>query len=378
MMQDIKLRPDGAGTEVAHRIITVDATAYTVPTDRPESDGTFEWDATTIVIAEVATGDATGIGYTYTSPAATVVIREHLATAIIGRDATAVDDAWDAMIHAVRNIGRPGIASAAIAAIDTALWDLKAKLLGVPLARLLDNTREAVPVYGSGGFTSYSIAELQSQLAGWVEQGIPRVKMKVGRDPAADVQRVTAARAAIGESAELFVDANAAYDIDMAASLATVFGESRVTWFEEPVSSENFRGLRRLRAAAPEEMDIAAGEYGYSLGYFRRMLEADTVDVMQADATRCAGISEFLRIGTLCSIYGLPLSAHTAPTLHLHLACATPSVRHLEYFHDHVRIERMFFDGVREPRDGLLGPDFASAGLGIELKRADAERFRVV
>jgi len=378
MTEDPKRLPESSGAETAHRVSAVDATAYTIPTEQPESDGTFDWDSTTIVIVEITAGGTTGIGYTYASPAATVVIREHLAPVIIGRDATAIDAAWDAMIRQVRNIGRPGIASAAIAAVDSAMWDLKAKLLGLPLARILDCTRESVPVYGSGGFTSYSIAELQSQLAGWVEQGISRVKMKVGRDPGADVERVRAARAAIGDTAELFVDANAAYSVDLAGSLAAVFHESRVTWFEEPVSAENFSGLRRLRAEAPKEMDIAAGEYGYSLGYFRRMLEAEAVDVLQVDATRCAGISEFLRVGAQCSVYGLPVSAHAAPALHLHPACATPGLRHMEYFHDHVRIERMLFEGVSEPREGSLFPDLGRPGLGIELKRADAERFRVM
>jgi L-alanine-DL-glutamate epimerase-like enolase superfamily enzyme len=378
MPEEPKRPPERSGAEIAHRIGAVNAAAYTVPTERPESDGTFEWDSTTIVIVEISSGDVTGIGYTYASPAATIVIREHLARVIIGRDAMATDDAWDAMIHQVRNIGRPGIASSAIAAADIAMWDLRAKLLGIPLARLLDSNRESVPVYGSGGFTSYSIPELESQLAGWVEQGIPRVKMKVGRDPGMDVIRVRAARGAIGESAELFVDANAAYDVQLAGSLSAVFKESRITLFEEPVSSENFSGLRQLRTQAPEEMEIAAGEYGSGLGYFRRMLEANVVDVMQADATRCAGISEFLRVGTLCSIYGLPLSADAAPALHMHLGCAVPSVRHVEYFHDHVRIERMFFDGVSEPRQGSLFPDLSRPGLGIELKRADAEPFRVM
>ena len=365
---------DGGAT--AHPITAVAASAYTIPTDKPESDGTFEWNSTTIVIAEVTASGVTGIGYTYSSPAAAVVIREHLAKAVHRCDAMMVPDAFEKMVHAVRNIGRQGVAAAAISAVDNAIWDLKSKLLELPLVTVLGAVRDKVPVYGSGGFTSYSVSDLRDQLSGWVQQGISRVKMKVGRDPRADVTRVREARAAIGERAELFVDANAAYDVELAARQARAFAESGVSWFEEPVSSDDLEGLGILRGDVPLGMDIAAGEYGWDLEYFQRMLDADAVDVLQADATRCCGISEFLRVEALCEEYGIPLSAHTAPALHLHPACATRNLRHIEYFHDHVRIERLFFDGVKDPVGGNLAPDMSRPGLGLELKRRDVERFR--
>jgi L-alanine-DL-glutamate epimerase-like enolase superfamily enzyme len=361
------------------RITDVQAVAYTIPTESPETDGTFEWDSTTIVIAEVSAGeDGRGLGYTYAASAATVVIREQLAPVIVGCDAMATRRGWDRMVHATRNIGRPGIASAAISAVDTAMWDLKAKFLGVPLFAALGAVGNPVPIYGSGGFTSYSVDQLQSQLCGWVEQGIPRVKMKVGRDPSADVTRVRAARKSIGDAPELFVDANAAYSVKQALAQARLFADSRVTWFEEPVSSDDLSGLRFLRERSPSGIEIAAGEYGYDLQYFRRMLESGAVDVLQADATRCCGITELLRVAALTGAYAIPLSTHTAPALHLHAACAIPELRHLEYFSDHVRIERLFFDGVQEPHDGCLVPDATRPGLGIELKRADIEPFRTM
>jgi L-alanine-DL-glutamate epimerase-like enolase superfamily enzyme len=260
--------------------------------------------------------------------------------------------------------------------VDTALWDAAARLLDIPLCRLLGCARESVPVYGSGGFTSYSQERLAEQLGAWADAGFRFVKMKVGREPRADVTRVREARAAIGERAELFVDANAAYDVELAARQARAFAESGVSWFEEPVSSDDLEGLGILRGDVPLGMDIAAGEYGWDLEYFQRMLDADAVDVLQADATRCCGISEFLRVEALCEEYGIPLSAHTAPALHLHPACATRNLRHIEYFHDHVRIERLFFDGVKDPVGGNLAPDMSRPGLGLELKRRDVERFR--
>ncbi|HEX7049753.1 MAG TPA: enolase C-terminal domain-like protein [Longimicrobiales bacterium] len=355
----------------------IDVAAYRIPTDAPEADGTLAWNATTLVVAEASAGGHRGIGYTYADAATARVIRDHLSDAVVGRDAMAVPAAWEAMVHAIRNLGRPGIASMAIAAVDAALWDLKARLLDLPLVTLLGAVRDAVPVYGSGGFTSYPLDRLREQLAGWVAEGILRVKMKIGTHPEDDLARVRAAREAIGPDAELFVDANGAYGRKQALAFAAAFAEYGVTWFEEPVPSDDLDGLRLIRDHAPAGMEIAAGEYGYDIGYFRRMLDAGAVDVLQADASRCAGITEFLRVGALGRAHSVPLSAHTAPSLHAHPCCAIGPMRHLEYFHDHVRIERMLFDGAHRPVGGALRPDLSRSGLGLEFKRQDAERWRV-
>jgi L-alanine-DL-glutamate epimerase-like enolase superfamily enzyme len=354
------------------------ASAYKVPTDAPESDGTLEWDSTTLVLVEIEAGGKHGLGYSYADTATAVLIRDLLAGVIEGRDAMDVQGVWWAMTAAVRNLGRRGVASMAISAVDNALWDLKAKLLDVPLVKLLGAVREAVPVYGSGGFTSYSDAQLREQLGGWVEDGIAMVKMKVGRDPQRDPARARVARKAIGDEVQLFVDANGAYARKQALHMAEVFvHEFDVGWFEEPVSSDDLDGLRMLRDRAPAGMDIAAGEYGYHAGYFRRMLAAEAVDVLQADATRCGGITGYLAAAALCDAFHVPLSAHCAPALHMQPACATRASRHIEYFHDHARIERMLFDGVPEPRDGRLHPDLSRPGAGLTFRHADAERYRI-
>ena len=167
----------------------------------------------------------------------------------------------------------------------------------------------------------------------------------------------------------------AAYGRKQALALAASFAELGVTWFEEPVSSDDLDGLRLLRDRAPAGIEIAAGEYGYDIFYFQRMIEAGAVDVLQADATRCGGITGFLQAGTLCAASCLELSAHCAPSLHVHAACAMPNFRHLEYFHDHARIEQMLFDGVLVPADGVLRPDLSRTGLGLEFKRTDAKRY---
>jgi L-alanine-DL-glutamate epimerase-like enolase superfamily enzyme len=356
-------------------ITQLDVSAFTVPTDFPEADGTFRWDSTTVIIVEAHAGGQTGLGFTYGDPAAARLIDRQFSPLILGRDAMATNGIWLAMLQAVRNLGRPGIASHAIAAVDVALWDLKARLLRLPLVHLLGGARAGIPVYGSGGFTSYSLEQLQLQLSGWVSRGIQRAKIKIGSNPEKDLARVRAARAAIGPDAELFVDANGAYTRKQAIRFAEQFVSYGVSWFEEPVSSDDLEGLRFLRDRVPDGMDIAAGEYGYDSTYFRRMLQAEAVDVLQADATRAAGITGFLEAAALTDAFHVPISAHTAPSIHAHVCCAVPSARHVEYFHDHVRIEQMLFDGVLEPLNGVLYPDPSRPGLGLEIKRADAEKY---
>jgi L-alanine-DL-glutamate epimerase-like enolase superfamily enzyme len=276
-----------------------------------------------------------------------------------------------AMAAAVRNVGRPGVASCALSAVDVALWDLTARLLGLALADLLGRARDGVPGYGSGGFTSQSPEQLREQLGGWAAAGFGAVKMKVGRDPAHDPARIRAAREAIGDAVGLFIDANGACDRPGALDLAEAAAAEGVTWFEEPVSSDDLEGLRLVRDRAPAGMAVAAGEYGDTPWYFRRMAQAGAVDCLQADATRCGGVGGFMAVDALCRGFGLPLSAHTAPTLHAHLGTAAERVRHVEWFHDHVEVERRLFDGVPEPRDGVLVPDAGRPGLGVELRRAD-------
>lgn len=276
----------------------------------------------------------------------------------------------------LRNIGRPGLGLMAIAAVDQALWDLKARLLDLPLSALWGRARASIPIYGSGGFVTYSAVRLQRQLEGWLEQGLTSVKIKVGDDVDQAEQRVMLAREVIGPEIHLMVDANGACRTREALALAECLGEHRVCWFEEPVSSDDLEGLRWLRDRVPENMAIAAGEYGWDSQYFRRMLQAGAVDVLQVDATRC-GYTGFLHAAELCAAFNVPLSAHCAPALHTSLCVAVPGVRHAEYFHDHVRLEDMLFDSGDSLHGGELWPDLDRVGHGIELRRADAEPYQI-
>ena len=340
-------------------------TTRTIDTDEPESDGTLEWDSTTIVVVEAHAGGQTGVGYTYGDASVAAFVESLLAGVVCGRDALDVPASHAAMDRAIRNAGRTGAGAMALSAVDCALWDLTARLLDLPLCRLLGRAREAVPLYGSGGFTSYSDERLREQLGGWAEAGFARVKMKVGREPERDEHRVSVAREAIGDGVELMVDANGAYTRKQALGWAQRFAERfAVRWLEEPVSSEDREGLRWLRDRAP--LDIAAGEYGWTLAELDAM--SHCVDVLQADVTRCGGITNLLRADALCAARGIGFSAHCAPAAHLHACCACSALVHLEYFHDHVRVERMVFDGTVEPAGGMLRPDLERPGNGLEVR----------
>jgi L-alanine-DL-glutamate epimerase-like enolase superfamily enzyme len=354
----------------------LEVSAFTVPTDEPESDGTAKWDSTTIVVVELHGSGKRGLGYTYAPAAAGKLVEEKLAEVVKEHDAFAIGEAWGAMATALRNAGRPGVAFCALSAVDLALWDLKARLLELPLVDLTGRARDSAPIYGSGGFTSYSLERIGEQLSAWVEQGIPRVKMKVSRQPERDPERLDAARRAIGDETELYVDSNGALSRKQALQWAERFVRDwGVSWYEEPVSSADFEGLRLLRDRGPGGLDIAAGEYAYVPADFRNLVANGCVDCLQADVTRCGGITGFLRAGALAAAFDLDLSAHCAPSASLAACCAVPNFRHLEYFHDHVRLEPLLFDGVVEPAEGALEPDRSRPGNGLELKRADAERY---
>ncbi|WP_233414165.1 enolase C-terminal domain-like protein [Nucisporomicrobium flavum] len=352
------------------------ASAYTVPTDAPEGDGTLAWTSTTLVLVRAAGSGHTGLGWTY-GPAATVqVVTGMLAAAVEDIDPDDVPAAWTAMHRRLRNAGSRGIGALALSAADNALWDLKARCHDLPLTRLLGTVRPEVPVYGSGGFTTYDTEQQHAQLSRWVyEQGIPRVKIKIGESwgtyVSRDLARMAAARSTIGK-AELFVDANGGYQRKQAIRVMHAAADLDVRWYEEPVSSDDLPGLAQVRDSV--RADVAAGEYGWDLDDFERL--APSVDCLQADVTRCGGITGFQRAAAVAAAHGLEVSGHCAPHQHLAVAAATPNLRHLEWFHDHVRIESMLFDGAAGAEGGAVAVDRSSPGNGLVFRQADAERWR--
>ncbi len=359
----------------------IDVHVFTLPTDGPdgvESDGTMTWDSTTMILVQAHAAGTSGLGYTYGDASVATFVRSKLAPVATGADPLAPAATSQAMLSAIRNAGRPGVGAMAVSAVDVALWDLRARLVGLPLFRTLPSFHDLVPVYGSGGFTNYPVDRLVEQLTGWVDQGIGRVKLKTSRHPGQDPARLSAVRAAIGDQPELFTDANGALAGKQALAWAHRFhDEWGVCWMEEPVSSADFAGLRLVREHGPAGLDVAAGEYGFMLRDFTNLLAPRAVDCLQADVTRCGGITGLLQVAGLAAGHGVDLSAHCAPALSAHAFCAVPRLRHLEYFHDHVRFEHLIFDGTLSPRDGALRPDPDRPGLGLEVRWADAERYRV-
>ena len=356
-------------------IESASASAYRIPAEGPEADGTLSWSETTLVAVEVDAAGETGLGFTYADACLVPLLRDKLLPLLLGEDPCRIHGCLEKMTHEVRNLNSGGLVAMALSAVDLALWDLKAKLLQAPLAVLLGQVRDAVPVYGSGGFTNYSDEQLCRQLSGWTREGMVAVKMKVGTDPDRDPERVRRVREAIGPDAAIFVDANGAYEPARALRLAETFAALGVILFEEPVPADDGEGLRFLKSRAPAGMRIAGGEYGDSLDTLERTL--DTVDVLQADVTRCGGLSAFLEAGALCHARHRPLFAHCGPSFHLAPALALPSFGMIEWFHDHVRIERLLFEPESLPplRAGRLHPRLDRLGHGLEWNRAEADKY---
>jgi L-alanine-DL-glutamate epimerase-like enolase superfamily enzyme len=370
------------GPEVVDDVVVDDlaCAVYTVPTDQPEADGTATWQSTTCVTVELAAGGRTGLGYTYGPAGCASVVTDLLRDVVVGRPAFAVAGNWEAMVRRCRNAGRPGLVSMAIAAFDCAGWDLAARLVDIPLASLLGRARDAVPVYASGGFTTYDEATLAAQLESWVgDLGASAVKIKVGESWGTcadrDLGRVRFARSLVGDMVEVFVDANGGYTRGQAARMGRAYDDLGVTWLEEPVSSDDLSGLAQLRQRLAS--DVTAGEYAYDLAYVNRMCGAGAVDCMQLDVTRIGGVTEWRRAAAAAAGYGLEVSGHCAPALHAHVAASVANLRHVEYFHDHARLEPMLFDGVPPVRGGAMHLALDAPGNGLRLKRADAERYRV-
>ncbi|MFP5253478.1 MAG: enolase C-terminal domain-like protein [Actinomycetes bacterium] len=367
----------GTGSDAV--VEQLSAAAYRVPTDQPEADGTAQWSATTLVLVQARSGDVVGTGWTYGAAAVAELVEHLLADEVVGRSALAVPGCWHAMVDAARNAGRPGAVGYAISAVDVALWDLKARLLGLSLSDLWGAVHDEVPVYGSGGFTTYDDDRMDAQLRRWVhELSIPRVKIKVAEADGAhderDVHRMLRAREVIGAEVELFVDANGGYTAKQAARVLHRAAGARVTWLEEPVSSDDLEGLALLRGTV--EADVTAGEYGSDLVYFRRMCEAGAVDCLQIDATRAGGYTAWFRAAAVAGAHGLEVSAHCAPHLHAPVCASTPNLRHVEWFHDHVRIESELFEGALDPAGGAVQPS-GEPGHGLQPRLGELERFMV-
>jgi L-alanine-DL-glutamate epimerase-like enolase superfamily enzyme len=349
-------------------IASVTVAVHRFPLAEPESDGTLTWDATTAVTVTLEAGGHIGLGWTYSSPAAAVVIAEHFADVVYGRDVFDVDAGWQAMHRAGRNFGTRGLVMQALSAVDIAWWDLKARVLDVSLIDLFGAARDRVPIYGSGGFTSLTTGQLEEQVAWWQSVGCTAMKIKIGEawgsDPGRDLERVQQLRRLAGDEIDLMVDANGGYTVAQARRVGAALDDLGVVWFEEPVSSDDRAGLGAIRSAL--RCDVTAGEYaadGYEIGQL-----LPVVDCLQLDATRCGGYTGFLAGAAMARAQNLQVSAHCAPALHTPVAAAVSNLRHVEWFADHVRLESDLVNGAPEPVDGQLPVNRDGSGHGMTLR----------
>jgi L-alanine-DL-glutamate epimerase-like enolase superfamily enzyme len=307
------------------------------------------------------------------------IVQGVLRPLLIGQDPLCIEKLWDDMFWRVRGFGRKGVAFCAISAVDIALWDLKAKLFGVPLYRLIGPYTDRVPIYGSGGWTSFTEAELVREQTGYVERGIPRVKMKVAKDfghaEREDVRRLAAVRKAVGDDVEIYVDANNGYYAKQAIAMARRLAEYDVKWFEEPVLADDIAGLAAIARAI--DIPVATGEHEYTRYGFKELIAQGGADIVQPDVGRVGGVSEWLKVAHLAQAFNLPVAPHAVQLVHLHLACCTPNLKVVEYLGVSEESDRVWYTEFPEPRDGYWSPYPDRPGLGLELDPDAVLKFSV-
>ena len=291
-----------------------DATIYD---PKPGSDGRGE------LFVHIQTDEGiSGLGIGQSSPGVREVIEKTFKELLIGKDPFNIEELWDLMFWKIRGYGRKGVAFCALSAIDIGLWDLKSKALGLPLFKLLGAFRESVPVYGSGGWTNFSESELLSEMTSYVEQGIPRVKMKVGKNfgqsEREDIERLAAVRKEVGDDVAIYVDANNGYFPKQAIYMAKEFEDFQVGWFEEPTLADDPRGLAKISNATT--IPIATGEHEYTKYGFRELMQAEGVDIVQPDVGRVGGVTEWMKVAHMAHGFNLPVAPHAVLLVHLHLA----------------------------------------------------------
>jgi L-alanine-DL-glutamate epimerase-like enolase superfamily enzyme len=283
------------------------------------------------------------------------------------------------MFWRVRGYGRKGVAFCALSAVDIGLWDLKAKALGLPLYRLLGPYTDAVPIYGSGGWTNYTEDELVAEMTGYVEQGIKRVKMKVGKDfgrsEREDIQRLAAVRKAVGDDVAIYIDANNGYYPKQAIYMAKEFEQFQVGWFEEPVLADDIPGLAEIRRATT--IPVATGEHEYTKYGFRALIAGGGVDIVQPDVGRVGGVTEWMKVAHLAHSFNLPVAPHAVQLVHLHLTCATPNLKVVEYLGNSHEGDKIWYTEFPEHKDGMWSPYPDRPGLGLELDPHAVEKWAV-
>lgn len=365
------------------RITDVTTTALHYPTGRPIQDATIPPPLPTMagrgaLFVHVKTDEGIeGLGTGTGGPAVRAVVERNLKDLLVGADPFEIEKLWEQMFWRVRGYGRKGVAFCAISCIDIALWDLKAKALGLPLYRLLGPYRDSVPVYGSGGWTDFTERELIEEQTGYVARGFPRVKMKVAKDfgqsEQEDVRRLAAVRKTVGDDVEIYIDANNGYYAKQAIRMAKRFEDFNVGWFEEPVLADDIDGLAAVARATP--IPVATGEHEYTKFGFKDLIARGGADVVQPDVGRVGGVTEWMKVAHLAHAFNLPVAPHAVQLVHLHLACATPNLKVVEYLGVSEEGDRVWYKEFPEPTNGMWSPFPDRPGLGLELNPTAVEKY---
>jgi len=364
------------------RITQLDSQLLRLPLARPirspkDNDRTGRLDHVFMLIVYLDTDAGhRGLGFAYVlgggGRALKVIADDDLAPLVVGLDPLDMEQISAKVYWRLQSIGRFGLVSQAYSAVDLALWDLKGKVAGLPLYKLLGGAREFASVYASDtGWLWMTPEQIVAASRPYLDQGMMGLKIKVGADPEADAERVTAVREAVGEDVWLGVDANQRYDFGTALAMGHFFEEEMgIDWFEEPISCEDVEGHARL--AERLEVPIALGETLFSREEFRRYLDRGAADVLQPDVTRVGGLSAWLKVAALAELHHRPLAPHLLPEVGVHLACGLPNVQTVEYM-------PWLYPAFMEPPaivDGKIVPP-QRPGLGLEIRPEAVEKYRV-
>ena len=360
------------------RIAWVRIAHINLPLDTPVSDAKVLMGVqrplthVAMLFAEIETASGVeGLGFSYAKRAGGPGLYAHakeIAAELVGADPSDIGRLWRKLVWAGASVGRSGLSTQAIAAFDIALWDLKARRAGLPLAKLLGAYRDSVPCYNtSGGFLSAPLATVLDNADDALARGVGGIKIKVGQpDASADLQRVRAVRRHLGDSVPLMIDANQQWDRATARRFGRRMEEYDLVWIEEPLDAYDVEGHAQLTATL--DTPIASGEMLTSVAEHARMIEAGAVDYSQPDAPRVGGITPFLKVLGLAEHKGLSVAPHFAMEIHVHLSAAFPGQTWVEHFE---WLEPLFNERIDICDGRMLVPD--RPGLGLSLSDRSAE-----
>ena len=353
-----------------HRIGKTEVWLVSLPVGSGFADSTRTVGTVGFTIVRITTDQGLdGIGMTYHEVGGSAVRRlilDDIAPKITGRDPLETEVIWTELFHYLRGVGRKGLAFGAISAVDTALWDLKGKILGLPLYRLLGSDRSRIPVYTSGGWTSFNDEELLAEVAQMLSEGYSAIKIKVGvdsgRNPRRDLERVRKVRDAVGPDIDILLDANNVWDAATAVQFANSVRECHILFLEEPVPADDIPGLARFKRGT--DIPLATGEHEYTKYGVRDLVLAEAVDIVQVDGARAGGYTEMLKILALTQAWNLKFAPHAMEHLHIHLVSAAPNALFLERLRLFEPITAAVFPTSPKPGNGYMQiPDLPGLGL---------------